>query len=133
MSMPGTIFLFGATGYTGELTAAALVAQGAEPVLVGRSAERLRALASATGGLRTEIADVDRPESLRSLLKRGDVLITTVGPQARMPVLGSCSRSHPRNSERPCKLADPSGLRRCDFPLRSRSSGSVRRAWRGWS
>ncbi len=83
MSVPGTIFLFGATGYTGELTAAALVAQGAEPVLVGRSAERLGALASATGGLRTEVADVDRPESLGSLLKRGDVLITTVGPFLR--------------------------------------------------
>ena len=86
--MPGTIFLFGATGYTGELTAAALVAQGAKPVLVGRSAERLRALSSATGGLPTEIADVDRPESLRSLLNRGDVLITT----------SNCPRRNPRKA-----------------------------------
>lgn len=81
--MAGTIFLFGATGYTGTLTAAALVAHGAEPVLVGRNAERLRALASATGGLRTEVADVERPESLRSLLGRGDALIATVGPFLR--------------------------------------------------
>jgi NAD(P)-dependent dehydrogenase (short-subunit alcohol dehydrogenase family) len=38
--MPGRIVLFGATGYMGELTARALAAQGARPVLAGRDAQR---------------------------------------------------------------------------------------------
>ena len=35
--MPGRIFLYGATGYTGALTAQAMVASGARPVLAGRA------------------------------------------------------------------------------------------------
>jgi short subunit dehydrogenase-like uncharacterized protein len=56
--MAPRIVLFGATGYTGELTARALVAKGAEPVLAPRSPERLAALASELGGLETHVADV---------------------------------------------------------------------------
>ena len=56
--MAGRIVLFGATGYTGDLTARALVAQGAQPVLAARSADRLAALAAELGGLETAVADV---------------------------------------------------------------------------
>lgn len=75
--------VFGATGYTGELAARALVARGARPVLAGRSAERLQPLAAALGGLDTQVADVSRPASVRALVERGDVLVSTVGPFAR--------------------------------------------------
>ena len=34
--MPGRIVLYGATGYTGGLTARAMVVSGARPVLAGR-------------------------------------------------------------------------------------------------
>lgn len=44
--MPGRIVLFGATGYTGRLTAEALVARGVLPVLAARSAEKLESLAA---------------------------------------------------------------------------------------
>ncbi len=81
--MAGQIVLFGATGYTGELAARALVTRGARPVLAGRSAERLEALAAALGGLETQVADVSRPASVRALVARGDVLVSTVGPFAR--------------------------------------------------
>lgn len=78
------IVLFGATGYTGRLTAEALVAAGAKPVLAGRSAARLDALAGELGGgLETAVADVDRPTTVRGLVSRGDVLVSTVGPFAR--------------------------------------------------
>jgi len=77
------IVLFGATGYTGRLTARRLVELGARPVLAGRSAERLKALAAELGELDTAVADVARPESVRALLEPGDVLISTVGPFAR--------------------------------------------------
>jgi short subunit dehydrogenase-like uncharacterized protein len=81
--MAPRIVLFGATGYTGELTARALVAKGAEPVLAARSPERLAALASELGGLETHVADVGRPQSVAALVARGDVLVSTVGPFSR--------------------------------------------------
>ena len=77
------IVVFGATGYTGRLTAEALVGRGERPVLAGRSAERLGALATELGGLDTLVADVSRPESCGALVERGDVLVATVGPFVR--------------------------------------------------
>ena len=82
--MAGRIVLFGATGYTGRLTADALLQRGVRPVLAGRSAPKLRALADELGGeLEVHAADVDRPESCADLVERGDVLISTVGPFTR--------------------------------------------------
>jgi hypothetical protein len=79
----GRIVVFGATGYTGELTARALADAGARPVLAGRDAGRLSRLAVELGGLDTAVADVGRPASVRALVERGDVLVTTVGPYLR--------------------------------------------------
>jgi short subunit dehydrogenase-like uncharacterized protein len=80
----GRIVLFGATGYTGRLTAAALVARGEQPVLAGRNAENLASLSRELGGeLDTAVANVARPESVASLVGPGDVLVTTVGPFVR--------------------------------------------------
>lgn len=81
--MASRIVLFGATGYTGDLTARALVARGRAPVLAGRTESRVRQLAEALGGLEYAVADVDRPESVEALVGRGDVLISTVGPFSR--------------------------------------------------
>jgi short subunit dehydrogenase-like uncharacterized protein len=77
------IVLFGATGYTGRLTAEALAARGAQPVLAGRSRDRLIELATELGGLDTAVADAGQPETVHQLVSRGDVLVTTVGPFAR--------------------------------------------------
>ncbi len=81
--MPGRIVVFGATGYTGGMTARALVARGAKPVLAARSAERLEGLADELGGLETRIADVTRSETVRALVQDRDVLLSTVGPFVR--------------------------------------------------
>lgn len=81
--MTGRIVLFGATGYTGEMTARALVARGAEPILAARSAERLKRLADELGGLETRVADVSRPETVRALVQGRYVLVSTVGPFVR--------------------------------------------------
>jgi short subunit dehydrogenase-like uncharacterized protein len=81
--MSGRIVLFGATGYMGELTAHALVGRGMRPVLAARNAQRLEALARQLGGLDTAVADVGRPETVRALVARGDVLVSTVGPFER--------------------------------------------------
>jgi short subunit dehydrogenase-like uncharacterized protein len=81
--MSGRIVILGATGYTGDLTARALVDSGAAPVLAARSPERLDKLAIELGGLETQVADVADPATVRSLVERGDILVSTVGPFAR--------------------------------------------------
>jgi short subunit dehydrogenase-like uncharacterized protein len=84
--MPGRIVLYGATGYMGGLTARAMVASGARPVLAGRDQGRLDALAarlaSAAGGaeLETAVAGAAGPGPLRDLIGVGDVLVSTAGP-----------------------------------------------------
>ena len=78
------IVLFGATGYTGELTARALVDRGEKPVLAARSRDKLERLADELDvGLEIAEADVSRPASVRALVERGDVLVSTVGPFVR--------------------------------------------------
>jgi short subunit dehydrogenase-like uncharacterized protein len=78
--MAGRIVVFGATGYTGELTARELAGTGERPVLAARDGARVRALADELGGLEWALANVSQPESVRALVERGDVLISCVGP-----------------------------------------------------
>lgn len=86
------VVLFGATGYTGRLTADALVRELPDTttlVLAGRDAHRLDDVAAA---LRrdAEVARADATDDaqVRALLSDCDVLVTTVGPFSRwgMPV-----------------------------------------------
>jgi short subunit dehydrogenase-like uncharacterized protein len=79
----GRIVLFGATGYTGRLTAEAMVERGMRPVLAARGADRLKQMAAELGGLETMTADVSDPPSVRALVEAGDVLVSTVGPFVR--------------------------------------------------
>lgn len=82
--MTRRVVLFGATGYTGELAARAMVARGLRPVLAGRDRKALEALAVELGGLTIAVADVNEPGTVRALVERGDVLVTTVGPMTRL-------------------------------------------------
>ena len=80
--------LFGATGYTGRITAEALTRAGMAPVLAGRSAQALTGVVdeltplAPSGATPTwQVADINDPASVRALLtSRDDVLISTVGP-----------------------------------------------------
>jgi len=87
--MTGRIVLYGPTGYTGGLTARAMILNGARPVLAGRSQARLDALAAALSPasgatpLETAVAGTDRPDQLRALIGPGDVLVSTAGPFLR--------------------------------------------------
>jgi short subunit dehydrogenase-like uncharacterized protein len=73
------IVLFGATGYTGDLTARALVERGHSPLLAGRNAAKLAAKAEELQ-LDHAVADVGDPASVADLVEKDDVLVTTVGP-----------------------------------------------------
>lgn len=79
----GRTVLFGATGYTGQLTAREMVARGMRPVLAARGRERVAALAAELGGLEVAVADVGEPASVAALVGEGDVLVSTVGPFLR--------------------------------------------------
>lgn len=83
------IVLLGATGYTGRLTAEAMVRAGMAPVLAGRRhdavsrlADRLAPLAPhPTAQPSIAVADAGDQASVRRLLESpADVLVTTVGP-----------------------------------------------------
>jgi len=76
------IIIFGATGFTGRQVAERLAAQGAAPVLAGRSEKPVRELAERLG-LEWRTADALRRNSVFALLERGDVLVSTVGPFAK--------------------------------------------------
>ncbi len=76
--------LLGASGHTGQMVAAELVRRGQRPVLAGRSPERLATLAEALGGLSWRQADVTVASSVQELGRAYDVLISTVGPFARL-------------------------------------------------
>ena len=49
MSRAGKILIYGATGYTGKLTARAAKLQGLTPILAGRSVEKVKPLADELG------------------------------------------------------------------------------------
>lgn len=81
------IVLFGATGYTGTRVAEAMVRRGLRPVLAGRDAGKLASLAGWLGGsseLDVARADVGDLASVRRLISRDDVLVSTVGPFIRL-------------------------------------------------
>ena len=74
------ILLFGATGYTGRLTAEALARKGASFAIAGRNKAKLYALADETDGPEVRIAAVGDERALVSALEDVKVLITCVGP-----------------------------------------------------
>jgi short subunit dehydrogenase-like uncharacterized protein len=80
--MPSRIVIFGATGFTGRQVAERLVAQGAKPVLAGRSEASVRELAERLG-TEWRQADALRQNSVFGLLESGDVMVSLVGPFAR--------------------------------------------------
>jgi short subunit dehydrogenase-like uncharacterized protein len=74
------VLLFGATGFTGALTAEALGRRGADFVVAGRNLTKLEAVASRTGAADARKADVGDVDGLVRALGDVKALITTVGP-----------------------------------------------------
>ena len=87
------LVLFGATGYTGQVVAEYL--QHAAPAslrwaIAGRSQQKLDALGA---NVPTIVASSDDEASLRAMAKRATVVITTVGPYAKLglPLVRACA------------------------------------------
>ena len=95
------VALFGATGFTGALTAEYL-ARNAPPgtrlALAGRNREKLEQLRDRLGGDNEPAlvrADVEDPKSIRQLAQAARVVITTVGPYLNYgePVVAACAEA----------------------------------------
>jgi short subunit dehydrogenase-like uncharacterized protein len=99
------VVLFGATGFTGGLTAEYLAAHapnGCRWAIAGRSREKLVAVRErlaeinpACGDLDLLVADVTDRESLRAVVTRARVVVTTVGPYLRHgePLVAVCAET----------------------------------------
>ena len=94
------IVVFGATGFTGALTAEYLAGHAPSRMrwaLAGRSSRKLedvrRRLGSGFEDLPLLTADVDDPDSLRGMAEAARVVISTVGPYIRYgePVVAACA------------------------------------------
>jgi short subunit dehydrogenase-like uncharacterized protein len=90
------VVVFGATGFTGALTAEYLAGTtgAGDWAIAGRSAEKLDALRGRLpGDIPAIVADVGDPASLRALAESTRVLITTVGPYINYgePVVAACA------------------------------------------
>jgi short subunit dehydrogenase-like uncharacterized protein len=100
---PHDVVLFGATGFTGALTAeylAAHVPTGTTWALAGRNREKLEAVRARLAGIDSACAelplleaDVNDAQSLRAVAEATRVVITTVGPYILYgePVLAACA------------------------------------------
>lgn len=77
--MPGVV-LFGATGYTGHLTAHAMARRGLDFKIVGRNPGKLERLSAETGDPETAVVEVGDVDALTRALEGARVLVTCVGP-----------------------------------------------------
>ncbi len=86
--------LYGANGYTGRLMAEAAVARGLRPLLSGRNAEALKALAEPLG-LEWKAVDLGDATALRESLREVDAVMHCAGPfsATSAPMLEACLAS----------------------------------------
>lgn len=96
---PYDVVLFGATGFTGALTAAYLAEHAPEDLrwaLAGRNQAKLEAVRKHLGpDLDLLHADVGDPASLAEVARSARVVITTVGPYIRYgePLVAACAEA----------------------------------------
>ncbi|MFB9464684.1 saccharopine dehydrogenase family protein [Streptomyces cinereospinus] len=89
------VAVFGAYGHTGRFVVAQLRDRGFVPVLSGRDAAKLEALAAAGPGLETRPAPVDEPASLDRALAGAAAVVNCAGPFAvtAAPVIEAALRA----------------------------------------
>ncbi|MFE6940000.1 saccharopine dehydrogenase family protein [Streptomyces chartreusis] len=90
-----TVAVFGAYGHTGRFVVAELLERGYVPLLSGRDADKLRALAAGVPGAEIRPARVDDPAALDRALAGADAVINCAGPFAltAAPVIEAALRA----------------------------------------
>jgi short subunit dehydrogenase-like uncharacterized protein len=94
MSRAGKILIYGATGYTGKLTARAAKLQGLTPILAGRSVEKVKPLADELG-LSWRAFYLNETEKLDKALSEVAVVLHIAGPfsATSKPMADACIRT----------------------------------------
>ena len=89
--MSDRALIYGATGFTGRLIVEQAIARGLEPIVAGRSAERLNALAR-TWGLCARSAALEDRTGLGDMLRGVDVMLNAAGPfhETAPPLVEAC-------------------------------------------
>mgnify|MGYP001794173967 CR=1 FL=1 len=92
--MSGTFMIYGATGYTGKLTARVAAQKGLKPILAGRNAPKVQAIAEPLG-LEWAALSLDRPNALDKALEKVDAVLHIAGPfsATSKPMLDACIRT----------------------------------------
>ncbi len=92
--MPEPFMIYGATGYTGQLIAREAVAQGLRPLLAGRSASALAALAGELG-LDYQAALLTDAAALDAALQGVSAVLNAAGPfvHTAQPMVDACLRA----------------------------------------
>lgn len=88
------LMIYGATGYTGRMAAEHAKAAGLDPILAGRSPQKLTALATELG-LDHRVFDVDDPTAVDEALSGISVVLNYAGPYRRTaePLMTAAVRS----------------------------------------
>ncbi|WP_193501084.1 saccharopine dehydrogenase family protein [Streptomyces coeruleorubidus] len=77
-----TVTVYGAYGHTGRFVVAELRDRGFVPILAGRDADKLRAMAASMPGVEARPASIDDPASLDRTLTGAAAVINCAGPFA---------------------------------------------------
>jgi short subunit dehydrogenase-like uncharacterized protein len=89
--------IYGANGFTGKLIVQEALQRGMKPILAGRNAKALKALADDTG-LETRVFDLKDPETIASHLADVDAVLHAAGPftLTMPPMVKAClsSKTH---------------------------------------
>ncbi|MGH8453177.1 MAG: saccharopine dehydrogenase family protein, partial [Nevskiales bacterium] len=83
--------IYGANGYTGELIAREAQRRGLKPVLAGRNADKVTALATELG-FESRVFDIGTPEEIAAQLKGVELVLHCAGPFAATstPMIAAC-------------------------------------------
>jgi short subunit dehydrogenase-like uncharacterized protein len=94
MSRAGKILIYGATGYTGKLTARAAKLQGLTPILAGRSVDKVKPLADELG-LAWRAFYLNETDKLDAALNEVAVVLHIAGPfsATSKPMADACIRT----------------------------------------
>ena len=94
MTRAGKFMIYGATGYTGKLTARTAKAQGLRPILAGRSEDKVKPLASELG-FDWRAFDLADTTTLDAALKQVDAVLHIAGPfsATSKPMVDACLRT----------------------------------------
>ena len=94
MKQTGQFLIYGATGFTGKLTARTARERGLKPLLAGRNEAKLRAVAD-TLGFQYRAFDLSDPQAIDAALGQVDVVLHIAGPfsATSKPMADACLRT----------------------------------------